>query len=70
MDITLTPEQSHLWDQGNWIAYAVEQDITEPVTVILDDGSVAFGITPPGRSEDHADPNTRPDSSCSPLCVC
>jgi len=30
------------------IEYLIDNDITEACTVLLDDGSVAFGITPSG----------------------
>ena len=57
MQIIFTPEQSALWLEGNWSAYAVEQEVledldragvTEPVAVVLADGSVAFFVTSPG----------------------
>ena len=27
MHLTLTPEQSHLWEDGFWSSYRVEEDI-------------------------------------------
>ena len=54
MTITLTSEQSALYEEGGWAAWRIEetviedldrQNITEPVVVTLDDGSVAFAIT-------------------------
>jgi hypothetical protein len=60
MHLTLTPEQSQIWEEGGFSSWRVEEDvielldrqgITEQCVVTLDDGSIAFAITPPeGRS--------------------
>ena len=53
MRITLTSEQSQVWEEGGWAAWRVEEDvlewadaqqITEPVVVALDNGAVAFAF--------------------------
>ena len=54
MRLTLTPEQSQLWEAGGWsgfrveedvLEWAIDHDVQEPIVVELDDGSVAFAIT-------------------------
>jgi hypothetical protein len=54
MTITLTPEQSALYEEGGFSSWRIEEDIvelldregiTEQVIVALDDGSIAFAIT-------------------------
>ena len=54
MTITLTPEQSALYEEGGFSSWRIEEDIielldregiTEQVVVALDDGSIAFAIT-------------------------
>jgi len=53
MTITLTPEQSALYEEGGWSSFRIEetiledldrQHITEPVVVTLDDGSILFAV--------------------------
>ena len=53
MTITLTPEQSALYEEGGWSSFCLEetiledldrQHITEPVVVTLDDGSILFAV--------------------------
>ena len=53
MTITLTPEQSALYEEGGWSSFRLEetiledldrQHITEPVVVTLDDGSILFAV--------------------------
>jgi hypothetical protein len=57
MVYVLSEEQSAQWLEGNWSAYHVEQDVeedldrqhgTEPVAVVLRDGSVAFYLMEKG----------------------
>lgn len=54
MTITLTPEQSALYDEGGYSSWRIEetiiedlerQNMTEDVTVCLDDGQVLFIVT-------------------------
>jgi len=53
MTITLTPEQSALYEEGGWSSFRLEetiledldrQHITEPVVVTLDNGSILFAV--------------------------
>jgi len=53
MTITLTPEQSALYEEGGWSSFRIEetiledldrQHITEPVVVTLDNGSILFAV--------------------------
>jgi hypothetical protein len=50
----LTPERSALWELGGWDAFLIEEDIctwlqeeeiTDTIIVVLDDGSVACTLT-------------------------
>ena len=54
MTITLTPEQSALYEEGGYASWRIEEtiiedlehaNITEDVTVCLDDGRVLFLVT-------------------------
>ncbi len=54
MTITLTPEQSALYEEGGWSSYRIEesiiedldrQHITESVVVTLDTGEILFAVT-------------------------
>ena len=54
MTITLTPEQSALYEEGGWSSYRIEesiledldrQHITESVVVALDTGEILFALS-------------------------
>ncbi len=54
MTITLTPEQSMLYEEGGYASWRIEEDIVErlwrdnitgPVVVTLDDGSILFAVS-------------------------